>query len=110
MPAWEEAVVTTRWTRGPDGWSCATGPRVPQPEGPASLYAALMTGLRDYVNKNGFPGVILGMSGGIDSAISAAVAVDAVGPEPVRRVVMPSPSPPRALLEDQAEAARPPEP
>src|SRR3546814_16473839 len=77
MPAWEEAVVTTRWSRGPDGWSCATGPRVPQPEGPASLYAALMTGLRDYVNKNGFPGVILGMSGGIDSAISAAVAVDA---------------------------------
>ncbi|HEY9568526.1 MAG TPA: NAD+ synthase [Thalassobaculum sp.] len=106
MPAWEEAVVTTRWSRGPDGWSCATGPRVPQPEGPASLYAALMTGLRDYVNKNGFPGVILGMSGGIDSAISAAVAVDAVGPERVRCVMMPSPYTSGDSLEDAAEAAR----
>jgi len=105
MPAWTEAVVTTRWTRGPDGWSCAVGERVRQPEGPESLYGALVTGLRDYVGKNGFPGVILGMSGGIDSALSAAVAVDALGPDKVRCVMMPSPYTSEHSLEDAAAAA-----
>ncbi len=105
LPAWEEAVVTTRWTRGADGWSCAPGPRVRQPEGVESLYCALTTGLRDYVVKNGFPGVILGLSGGIDSAISAAVAVDALGPDRVRCVMMPSPYTSAHSLEDAAAAA-----
>ncbi len=105
LPAWEEAVVTTRWTRGADGWSCAPGPRVRQPEGIESLYCALTTGLRDYVVKNGFPGVILGLSGGIDSAISAAVAVDALGPDRVRCVMMPSPYTSAHSLEDAAAAA-----
>ncbi len=105
LPAWQEAVVTTRWTRGPDGWACAVGERVRQPEGTESLYCALVTGLRDYVGKNGFPGVILGMSGGIDSALSAAVATDALGPDKVRCVMMPSPYTSGHSLEDAAAAA-----
>jgi len=105
MPAWEEAVVSTRWTRGADGWSCAVGERVKQPEGTESLYCALVTGLRDYVGKNGFPGVILGMSGGIDSALSAAVAVDALGADKVRCVMMPSPYTSEHSLEDAAAAS-----
>ena len=62
-------------------------------------------GLRDYVNKNGFPGVVLGLSGGIDSALSAAVAVDALGPDRVRCVMMPSPYTSRESLEDAAACA-----
>ena len=65
-----------------------------------------MLGLRDYVHKNGFPGVIIGLSGGIDSALTAAVAVDALGAETVRCVVMPSPYTSRESLEDAAEASR----
>ena len=61
--------------------------------------------MRDYVVKNGFPGVILGLSGGIDSAISAAVAVDALGPDRVRCVMMPSPYTSAHSLEDAAAAA-----
>jgi NAD+ synthetase len=56
----------------------------------AEVYGALITGVRDYVNKNGFPGVLLGLSGGIDSALTLAVAVDALGAERVRAVMMPS--------------------
>ena len=54
------------------------------------LWDALVTGVRDYVQKNGFPGVIIGLSGGIDSALTAALAVDALGPDCVRGVAMPS--------------------
>ncbi len=55
------------------------------------LWHALVLGVRDYINKNGFPGVIIGLSGGIDSALVMAIAVDALGPEKVRAVMMPSP-------------------
>lgn len=58
---------------------------------PAQAWAALVSGTRDYVNKNGFPGVLIGLSGGIDSALVLAIAVDALGPERVRTVMMPSP-------------------
>ena len=51
----------------------------------------MVLGLRDYVNKNGFPGVVIGLSGGIDSGITAVVAVDALGAERVHCVMMPSP-------------------
>jgi NH(3)-dependent NAD(+) synthetase (EC 6.3.1.5) len=66
----------------------------------------MMLGLADYVNKNGFPGVVLGLSGGIDSAVSAAVAVDALGAERVRAVMLPSPYTSRESLEDAAACAR----
>ncbi len=89
LPAFEEAVVTTRWTRGPSGWACAPGARAKIVDGDEGDYAACVLGLRDYVNKNGFNGVVLGLSGGIDSAICAAMAVDALGAARVHCVMMP---------------------
>ncbi|MBM3483881.1 MAG: NAD+ synthase [Alphaproteobacteria bacterium] len=90
-PSFVEHLLMTQWTRGPDdGWSCSTGAIAPEPEGPEAIYRAMVLGLRDYVNKNGFPGVLIGMSGGIDSALSAAVAVDALGAARVHGVRMPS--------------------
>ncbi len=56
----------------------------------ASVYRALVLALRDYVNKNGFPGVLLGLSGGVDSALTLAIAVDALGAARVETVMMPS--------------------
>jgi NAD+ synthase len=81
MPHFEEAVTLTEWTRQGETLVCAPQPLSPEPERLDSIYRAMVLGLRDYVRKNGFPGVILGLSGGIDSALSAAVAVDALGPE-----------------------------
>jgi NAD+ synthase len=90
LPDWEEAARDTRWTRGDDGWSCAGGEISAFDDHPADIYNAMITGLRDYVNANGFPGVLIGLSGGIDSALSAAVAVDALGAERVWCVMLPS--------------------
>ena len=89
MRAWESAVTLSEWTRGPDGWRCEPGERAVLEEGEAAAYRACVLGLRDYVNKNGFPGVVLGLSGGIDSALTAAMAVDAFGPQRVHCVMMP---------------------
>jgi NAD+ synthase len=91
MAGWNEAIELTRWTRARDGWICEPGRVEPQGEPLADTYNALMTGLRDYVLKNGFPGIVLGLSGGVDSALSAAVGVDALGPERVLGVRLPSP-------------------
>ena len=90
MPDWEESLQMTQWTRGLDGWSCAPGPTHLLDLYPGDIYQAMVVALRDYVGDNGFPGVILGLSGGIDSALSAAVAVDALGPDKVWCVMMPS--------------------
>ena len=108
LPDWDEAVVTTRWTRHGIGhrWSCEPGTLSVLDEDPADIYHAMLTGLRDYVNRNRFPGVVLGLSGGIDSALSAAVAVDALGADRVWCVMMPSPFTSRDSLEDAAECAR----
>jgi NAD+ synthase len=89
LPGWREALGISRWRRDGAGWRCDDGERARYPEGLEEIYHAMMLGLRDYVNKNRFPGVVLGLSGGIDSAISAAVAVDALGAERVRCVMMP---------------------
>jgi NAD+ synthase len=89
MPAWKESVVLTTWTRTQDGWRCEPGERAALEEGDASAYQACVLGLKDYVNKNGFPGVVLGLSGGIDSALVAAMAVDALGPERVHCIMLP---------------------
>ncbi|MGY9106825.1 MAG: NAD(+) synthase, partial [Alphaproteobacteria bacterium] len=104
--SWEEAVVVTEWEKSESGWRCATGECVAPSVNLASVYHAMVLGLRDYVNKNGFPGVLLGMSGGIDSALSAAVAVDALGADRVRCVMMPSPYTSQDSLDDAAEAAQ----
>ena len=65
-----------------------------------ALYKSLVVSVRDYVRNNGFPGVVLGMSGGIDSALVAAIATDALGPQRVRAVMMPSPYTSQESLED----------
>jgi NAD+ synthase len=90
LPAWEESVVVTTWRRNGESWVCEPGERWAGEERTQSIYHALTLGLRDYVDKNRFPGIVLGMSGGIDSALSAAVAVDALGKERVRCVMLPS--------------------
>jgi len=84
---------------------CAPGPLADDVDDIASIYKAMVLGLRDYVNKNFFPGVLIGLSGGIDSALSAMVAVDALGPERVYCVMMPSPFTSRDSLEDAAALA-----
>ncbi len=78
----------------------------PTHEDEDAIYQALVIGLRDYVTKNGFPGVLLGVSGGIDSALCAAIAVDALGPEAVHCVMMPSPYTSQDSLDDAAELAK----
>jgi NAD+ synthase len=90
MPAWQECLDVSLWSKGADGWSCAPGEMAPQPQELENIWSAMVVGLEDYVQKNHFPGVVLGMSGGIDSAVSAAVAVDALGADKVHCVMMPS--------------------
>ena len=106
MAHFEAAVVLTEWRREGEGLVCVPQPLSPEPERLESIYRAMVLGLRDYVGKNGFPGVILGLSGGIDSALSAAVAVDALGAGAVRAFMLPSPYTSRDSLEDAAECAR----
>jgi len=91
MGAWEQSIDVARWTRTSDGWTCEAGKIEPIVEPLEDIYSALIVGLRDYVGKNGFPGIVLGLSGGVDSALSAAVAVDALGPDRVLGVRLPSP-------------------
>ena len=105
LPAFRECVVLTRWRRQGEGWRCYDAPIVETPEGLESIYETMVLGLRDYVNKNRFPGVLIGLSGGIDSAITAAVAVDALGSDRVRCVMMPSPYTSQSSLDDAAAAA-----
>jgi len=105
LPMFEESVTLTEWTRQDGRLVCAPLP-LPAPMSPLEqIYRAMMLGLRDYVDKNRFPGVVLGLSGGIDSALSAAVAADALGPDRVRAVMMPSPYTSGESLEDAAACA-----
>ncbi len=106
LPDWEAATVRTEWTRGQSGWVCAPGEIHSLDPFPQDVYHAMIVGLRDYVNANGFPGVVLGLSGGIDSALSAAVAVDALGADRVWCVMLPSRYTSQASLDDAAECAR----
>ncbi|WP_342642788.1 NAD+ synthase [Rhodoligotrophos ferricapiens] len=89
LQAWEEQLALTRWQRTDGGWACSTGTRAILEEGLEAVYRACVTGLRDYVLKNGFSSVLLGLSGGIDSALCASIAVDALGPEQVRGLMLP---------------------
>jgi NAD+ synthase len=88
LPAWEEALGLTEWRREEERWHCLPGQIVEVEEDEAANYLACVTGLRDYVEKNGFPGVVLGLSGGVDSALCAAMAVDALGPARVYGVML----------------------
>ena len=106
MPHFAEAVTVTEWTREGEALVCTPQPLAPEPGRLESIYHAMVLGLRDYVTKNRFPGVILGLSGGIDSAISAAVAVDALGAPMVRTFMLPSPYTSQDSLDDAAHCAQ----
>src|SRR5450631_1420368 len=106
LVAFQEAVVTTHWQRRGTTWRCENGPMVAAVEAERADYAACVLGLRDYVNKNGFPGVVLGLSGGIDSALCAAMAVDALGSERVRCIMMPYKFTAQESLNDAAACAK----
>jgi NAD+ synthase len=106
LVAFEEAVVTTQWVRQGATWRCENGPMVAAVEADRADYAACVLGLRDYVNKNGFPGVVLGLSGGIDSALCAAMAVDALGADRVRCIMLPYKFTAQESLDDAAACAK----
>jgi len=105
MPDWDEALWLTEWQRTANGWRCATSRKSRLSAYPEDIYRAMMVGLRDYVGRNGFPGVLLGLSGGIDSALSAAIAVDALGADKLWCVMLPSKYTSDESLEDAAECA-----
>src|SRR6185312_10876304 len=101
LPAFAESITTLRWQKVDDGWRCS-GPIMPELDGDKADYAACVLGLRDYVRKNGFRGVLLGISGGIDSALCAAIAVDALGADEVRGVMLPYRFTAQVSLDDAA--------
>ena len=106
LPAFEEDLAILNLSRTDQGWTILPGPKASLGSDEEQIYRAMILGLKDYVTKNRFPGVILGLSGGIDSAITAAVAVDALGADRVRGVMLPSRYTSQDSLEDAAEVAR----
>ncbi|GGA84029.1 NAD+ synthase [Brucella endophytica] len=117
MSEFEAQLAVTTWKRDRDaagtqneqkygGWVCVDGPMSKIPEKEEADYLACMLGLRDYVNKNGFKNVVLGLSGGIDSAICAALAVDALGEERVHAVMLPYRYTSKESLKDAEDCAR----
>jgi NAD+ synthase len=106
LPMFEEAFALTAWEKGANGWACVEAPMADWVSGPEEVYRAMVVGLRDYVNKSGFPGVLLGLSGGVDSAISAVVAADALGPDRVRCFMLPSRYTSQDSLDDAADCAK----
>ncbi len=105
LPDWSEELRVTHWKRGASGWACEAGALAEWEDHPADIYSAMVLGLRDYVETNRFPGVVLGLSGGIDSAICAAIATDALGPERVWCVMLPSRYTSQSSLDDATECA-----
>jgi NAD+ synthase len=106
LPEFREALVTTSWSRTAGVWRCAQGPKAATAELDQADYTACMVGLRDYVDKNRFPGVVLGLSGGVDSALCAAMATDALGADRVRCVMLPFRYTSQASLADAAAIAK----
>ena len=106
LPTFETAVACSTWGREGGIWRCLEAPMVDWPTGPEESYRAMVVGLRDYVGKSGFPGVLLGLSGGVDSAISLVVAADALGASNVRAFMLPSQFTSAESLEDAAACAR----
>jgi NAD+ synthase (glutamine-hydrolysing) len=104
-PHFEECLLPVLVGRDPSGALQVTGEVHPEPEHLAMVYMALVTGVRDYVRKNRFRGVVLGLSGGIDSALTLAIAVDALGATRVEAVMMPFRYTAQMSLEDAAEEA-----
>jgi NAD+ synthase len=105
LASFREEVATVEFRRGAKGWDCLPGPVAPELGDIEQVYQAMMLGLRDYVNKTGFPAVVIGLSGGVDSALTAAVAADALGPSRVNTIMMPSPFTSAHSLEDARACA-----
>jgi NAD+ synthase len=101
-----ETVQVTHWRREKGTWRCHDAPKVSVIEGDEADYAACVLGLRDYVDKNGFPGVVMGLSGGIDSALTAVMAVDALGPKRVHCLMLPYKYTSNESLEDAERVAK----
>ena len=106
LPFWSESLTLTRWHCRDGNYSCEGEARWSEEPRLSSVYNAMVLGLRDYVRKNGFRGVVLGLSGGIDSALTAAVAVDALGGDRVRGVRLPSRFTSKASMDDAADTGR----
>ena len=106
LASFAEQVTTVEFRRNGKGWEIEPGPIAPELSDLESIYQAMVLGLRDYVNKTGFPSVVIGLSGGVDSALTAAVAADALGPKRVHAIMMPSPYTSRESLEDAEACAR----
>jgi NAD+ synthase len=104
LPDFAESITTLRWSRDNGTWRCSGG-IAPLLEGDKADYVACVLGLRDYVRKNGFPGVLLGISGGIDSALCASMAVDALGKDAVRGVMLPFRFTAQVSIDDAAKLA-----
>jgi NAD+ synthase len=109
LASFREQVATVEFRRGGaargGGWECEPGPVARELGDIESIYQAMMLGLRDYVNKTGFPSVVIGLSGGVDSALTTAVAADALGAGRVHAIMMPSPYTSRESLEDARACA-----
>jgi NAD+ synthase len=105
MPVFDEAIETVTFTETPDGWRADDGPKAILPPVEEQDYRVMVQALRDYMGKTGFTKVLLGLSGGVDSAIVATIAADALGPENVRCVMLPSEYTSPESLEDAAEVA-----
>jgi NAD+ synthase (glutamine-hydrolysing) len=106
-PAFEEGTYLAEFARESNGRVAPVGGEVaPELSDEESVYRALVLGVRDYVNKHGFPGVVMGLSGGVDSALTLAIAVDALGASRVHAVMMPSRYTSAMSLADAAEQAR----
>ena len=106
LPGFREMVARTVWERRAHGWACVEGPREALLQGDEGDYAACVLGLRDYVERNRFPGVVLGLSGGVDSALCAAMAVDALGGSRVHAVMLPYKYTSHESLRDAEACAR----
>jgi NAD+ synthase len=106
LPAFRETVLTTHWSRINGGWRCEQGPIARAEDADQADYSACMLGLRDYVDKNRFKGVVIGLSGGIDSALCAAIAVDALGSDRVRCLMLPYRYTSQDSLDDAAVIAK----
>ena len=105
-PQFEDGVFVTEWVKSGDGWRCEIGPAAQWVHGEEQAYRAVTMAVRDYVRNNHFRGVVLGLSGGVDSALTAAIAVDALGAENVRCVMMPSKYTSSHSLEDAKDCAQ----
>ncbi|MGV2975462.1 NAD+ synthase [Roseibium alexandrii] len=106
MPQFETALGISDWKRDGEAWTCTSGSVAKLPDLDEANWRACVLGLGDYVTKNGFPGVVLGLSGGIDSAVCAAMAVDALGADKVHSIMLPFRYTSEESIKDAADCAK----